>query len=233
MKRSAFTLIELLVVIAIIAILAAVLIPVLSSAMEKGRSIDDADKLHQIGIGLLNYLNDNEDTMFSQQNTTSTWPQTLQAKYLPDWRTFRSPFDRRADSNTPPIPLSYGINTNLFAPSATTSASPSSSATTYNGSASQFESPSELIVASTVPDQKPALSFSHTVAENLALATPSIAPKYGTFTGRNLVNVLYADWHTGALTWVNFADAHSNPTGLRRWQPLGDQGANNTQGGGS
>jgi prepilin-type N-terminal cleavage/methylation domain-containing protein/prepilin-type processing-associated H-X9-DG protein len=59
-KRAGFTLIELLVVIAIIALLAAILFPVFARARDNARRATCMNNLKQIGLGTMQYVQDND-----------------------------------------------------------------------------------------------------------------------------------------------------------------------------
>ncbi|HEX5322421.1 MAG TPA: DUF1559 domain-containing protein [Capsulimonadaceae bacterium] len=88
MKKSrGFTLIELLVVIAIIAILAAILFPVFAQAREKARAITCASNLKQISLGMLQYVQD-----FDETYPQSEWFDPSGATFYMSWREMILPY---------------------------------------------------------------------------------------------------------------------------------------------
>src|SRR5512139_1368950 len=74
--RAAFTLIELLVVIAIIAILAALLLPSLRRAKEKGDGIVCLNNHRQLALAWRMYAEDNNDVLVyaSTSGLGNNWP---------------------------------------------------------------------------------------------------------------------------------------------------------------
>jgi len=81
-RRTAFTLIELLVVIAIIAILAALLLPVMGRAKESARATACLSNLHQVGIALQIYVQENNNKLPVMRDV-STDPATAATNTFP------------------------------------------------------------------------------------------------------------------------------------------------------
>ena len=75
-RRRAFTLIELLVVIAIIALLAAILFPVFARARENARKSSCLNNLKQVGLGMMQYMQDYDETVMPHWIGSPTYPGT-------------------------------------------------------------------------------------------------------------------------------------------------------------
>ena len=83
-ESAAFTLIELLVVIAIIAILAALLLPALSAAKQRAWTIRCMSNLHQIGIGMKMFADDNGG-YYPESGGDIHWGATDPGTTKPSW----------------------------------------------------------------------------------------------------------------------------------------------------
>ena len=92
--RQGFTLIELLVVIAIIAILAALLLPALSSAKEKSRRAVCKNNVHQVTLAALMYAGDNREYFPSGKRDDGAYHATFLSAKTFDY------FDKEARVNT-------------------------------------------------------------------------------------------------------------------------------------
>ena len=120
-QKTGFTLIELLVVIAIIAILAAILFPVFAKAREKARQASCASNEKQIGLAILQYVQDNDEAYPAGAPGAAAhvagqgWAGAV-SPYTKSTALFKCPDDSTQTTAAGP-PVSYAMN--MFLPNQT------------------------------------------------------------------------------------------------------------------
>ncbi len=215
--RCAFTLIELLVVIAIIAVLVSIALPVFNGIQKRARATQDANNLRQVGISLLVYLNDNDNSL----PAATTWPGItnvpgLYPKYISTRKIFQSPFDGRASSETDTAPVSYGINVKMYA----------TGTGGVDGNMASVVSPTSTILMAPAytndPENRTAWVGTATTPASLPVGG---AGTKGTHANGGQINALFCDSHIESLKFGpssapgSFQDATSDPLGQKHWDP--------------
>ncbi|MDR3707242.1 MAG: DUF1559 domain-containing protein [Capsulimonadaceae bacterium] len=99
-SSQGFTLIELLVVIVIITILAAILFPVYATAREKSRQTSCASNMKQLGIALVQYVQDYDETLPMGVSPSAGYCQAIAAGV--GWAGQIYPYVKSADVYTCP-----------------------------------------------------------------------------------------------------------------------------------
>lgn len=144
-RPHGFTLIELLVVIAILAIVAAVLFPVLARAREAGRKTSCSSNLRQIGVGVLMYVSDYDDC-FPNTGDTMLWMGRR-------WRWPLQPYlayGAGRDATDPANPnLSTGAANHILICPSDSTAPAAWDSTSYALSAALYHTPAQINAMST------------------------------------------------------------------------------------
>ena len=218
LRRNGFTLIELLVVIAIIALLAAILFPVFAQAREKARQASCASNEKQIGLAMLQYVQDADEAMPCSYYGDKTLPSDNGSNYK--WMDAVYPYVKNQQvftcpSDTQSLPYRYrgGVNYGSYGlngayGNAGDAQTPPRSTTAYLITVSQLAAPATTVWvtdnnnAGSAANPGGSQGFFWTDWTKNPTITNSQPRQLNNIAERHIghVNVLYCDGHTKAVT---------------------------------
>jgi prepilin-type N-terminal cleavage/methylation domain-containing protein/prepilin-type processing-associated H-X9-DG protein len=199
--RKGFTLIELLVVIAIIAILAAILFPVFARAREKARQTSCLNNVKQLGLSLMMYAQDYDETCVPLANGG------YGVARIP-WHTLVQPYIKNADilacPSRPKRPIAYGLSFSNIAADDTSTGSLGRGVSLAN-----IESPADALMLTESERDDGAQVYHVYSLKQYALGavagyTSNGIPNPGRHNGGN--NVCFCDGHAKWVTTSSLLD---------------------------
>ena len=226
--KSAFTLIELLVVIAIIAIRAAMLMPALQQARERGRTSSCINNMKQIGLAIQMYQRDNSDWSmpFELIAKSTTWGTGLiKLKYISHTSLNCPTYSGESERQTLILNSAKEWTVSAYSPYGYNYRWLGGGQNQPLPKATSFKYPSKLLMITSSYDNLSISRGYYFINSTKPGATSTSGVPYGRHAGS--ANILYADGHTGQKKF-GLTDAHttagfgSHSTMPINWKPLGE-----------